>query len=199
MKRKYYLRGLGIGIFLTALILGISFSNRKEISDEEVIKRAKELGLVESTYLNNMATKPESESEQESEPEQESKAEEVAGMEEPVETEPIKETETQPAKEPETEPSNTEPSNTEPSNTEPEETVTDEPVATEEEFVTLEIVRGDSSTKVAQKLEELGLIEDYKAFDRFLSENGYDKKIKAKTYQISKNVTEEEIAKTITK
>ena len=29
MKLKYYLRGLGIGMIVTALILGISFSNRQ--------------------------------------------------------------------------------------------------------------------------------------------------------------------------
>ena len=35
MKLKYYLRGLGIGMIVTALILGISFSNRQgqEIPD----------------------------------------------------------------------------------------------------------------------------------------------------------------------
>ena len=45
MKLKYYLRGLGIGIILTTLILTISFSGKK-VSDEEVIKRAEELGMV---------------------------------------------------------------------------------------------------------------------------------------------------------
>ena len=194
MKRKYYLRGLGIGIFFTALILGVSFSNRKGISDEEVIKRAKELGLVESTYLNNVATKPEPESKPEAE----------SGTEEPIETKPAKEPETEPAKETEANPSNTEAEefvteeSTQSGETEkPEEST--ESVATEDEFVTLEIIRGDSSTKVAQKLEELGVIEDYKAFDRYLGKNGYDVKIKAKTYQIPTNATEEEIAIIITK
>ena len=41
MKLKYYLRGLGIGIIVTTLILMISFSMHKtEISDEEIIERA---------------------------------------------------------------------------------------------------------------------------------------------------------------
>lgn len=48
MKLKYYLRGLGTGIVVTALVLGISLSHGKEnISDEEVKKRAAELGMVE--------------------------------------------------------------------------------------------------------------------------------------------------------
>ena len=45
MKLKYYLRGLGIGMILTTFILMISFSGKK-MSDEEVIKRAEELGMV---------------------------------------------------------------------------------------------------------------------------------------------------------
>lgn len=47
MKLKYYLRGLGIGIIVTTIILMVSFSGRKEeMSDEEVIARAKQLGMV---------------------------------------------------------------------------------------------------------------------------------------------------------
>lgn len=45
MKLKYYLRGLGIGIILTTLIITISGS-RKKLSDSEIITRAMELGMV---------------------------------------------------------------------------------------------------------------------------------------------------------
>lgn len=45
MKLKYYLMGLGIGIFITTLVLSIG--NKKEkLSDEEIIARARELGMV---------------------------------------------------------------------------------------------------------------------------------------------------------
>ena len=47
MKLKYYLRGMGIGIIVTTIILTISFSQREvEISDAEIISRAVELGMV---------------------------------------------------------------------------------------------------------------------------------------------------------
>lgn len=47
MKLKYYLRGMGIGIIVTTIILAISFSQRKvEISDEQVMVRAAALGMV---------------------------------------------------------------------------------------------------------------------------------------------------------
>ena len=47
MKLKYYLRGLGIGIFATVIILTIaSLGKKKDLTDEEIIARAKELGMV---------------------------------------------------------------------------------------------------------------------------------------------------------
>ena len=63
MKLKYYLRGLGTGIVVTALILGISngVSGDKAMTDEEVLARAKQLGWSESTVLSEMAKSPESE------------------------------------------------------------------------------------------------------------------------------------------
>ncbi|WP_024866506.1 hypothetical protein [Butyrivibrio sp. FCS014] len=49
MKLKYYLRGMGIGIILTAIVMGFALGGRKTtISDAEVIRRAKELGMIEA-------------------------------------------------------------------------------------------------------------------------------------------------------
>jgi len=53
MKLKYYLRGLGIGIVVTALIMGlISLSKKETLSDAEVIARAEKLGMVQSGVLS---------------------------------------------------------------------------------------------------------------------------------------------------
>ena len=50
MKLKYYLRGMGIGIILTAIVMGFALGGRKAaLSDAEVIKRAKALGMIESS------------------------------------------------------------------------------------------------------------------------------------------------------
>ena len=50
MKLKYYLRGMGIGIILTAIVMGFALGGRKAaLSDAEVIKRAKALGMVETS------------------------------------------------------------------------------------------------------------------------------------------------------
>ncbi len=50
MKLKYYLRGMGIGIILTAIVMGFALGGRKKtISDAEVIERAKALGMIEAS------------------------------------------------------------------------------------------------------------------------------------------------------
>lgn len=49
MNLRYYLRGLGIGIIVTAVIMGIISRGKQEPLDNEEIKaRAQELGMVES-------------------------------------------------------------------------------------------------------------------------------------------------------
>lgn len=48
MKLKYYLRGIGIGVVVTAIIMGIALGGRKqELSDSEIRQRALELGMVD--------------------------------------------------------------------------------------------------------------------------------------------------------
>ena len=49
MKFKYFLRGLGTGIIFATLVCFVAFntSGSKEISDKEVIERARKLGMVE--------------------------------------------------------------------------------------------------------------------------------------------------------
>jgi hypothetical protein len=45
MKLKYYMRGLGIGILITTIVLSIG-GKKEKITDEEIMARAKELGMV---------------------------------------------------------------------------------------------------------------------------------------------------------
>ena len=53
MERKYYLRGLGLGIAVTAIIMGIAMPDSRAMTNDEIIARAKELGLVENTVLSD--------------------------------------------------------------------------------------------------------------------------------------------------
>lgn len=54
MEKKYYFRGLGLGIIVTAVIMGIALSGggkKEKMTDAEVIARAKELGMIEDSTL----------------------------------------------------------------------------------------------------------------------------------------------------
>lgn len=226
MRLKYYLRGLGIGMAVTALILGIAstVSNKKNtMTDAEIIARAKELGMTEKTVLSE-AVKKEPDTEPESqEPETETKEEpevEPKTKEEPEvesDTEPETDDETKPdeealePKQPEEEPKALEPERMENAEPEadpksdkkeaaPEEEATPEKEAAEVlEVVVIEIVRGDSSDSVSRKLADMGLVESAPAYDKYLCTNGYDKKIQTGTYEIQKGATQEEIARIITR
>ncbi len=49
MRAKYFLKGMGIGVTVTAIIFTVAFAlNPPTLSDEEVIARAKMLGMVET-------------------------------------------------------------------------------------------------------------------------------------------------------
>jgi len=191
MKLKYYLRGLGTGIAVTALMIGISSiaSSQKTMSDEEVIVRAKELGMVERTVLADTVEATE-------------EATEDATVEETEESEEESEPEGQ------TPSGNDEAEIVEPENPEPEIQEEPEPAEPETELpfgmpdeagtVFMNISRGDSSVSVSRRLEELGLIDSSEDFDRYLCRNGYDKRIQTGNYEIPVNATQEEIALLIT-
>lgn len=52
MNLKYYLRGLGLGIVMTAIIMGIATHGKdKSLTNEEIIEKAKELGMIEDEQL----------------------------------------------------------------------------------------------------------------------------------------------------
>ena len=195
MKLKYYLRGLGIGILVTTVILSLAGVGRKNMTDEEVVKRAKELGMAESTLLSDLPDQTKTDEVRPTEPE-------ISLQPETSEPEAGPEPE-EPASTPETPAAPEETTTTQETPAAPEET----PVSTEDgnpdtppgETVTLVIGRGESSTTVSKNLKKAGIVEDAAAFDRFLCNNGYDKKIITGTYEIPYGASEEEIAKIITR
>ena len=68
MKLKYYLRGLGIGIVVTAIIMTVALGNKQPMTDDEVIARAKQLGMIENSVLTELAEKNETKNETKEEP-----------------------------------------------------------------------------------------------------------------------------------
>ena len=210
MKLKYYLRGLGIGMIVTALILGISFSNRQDqtsqiMTDDQIREREAELGMVDSSELTLAALQNSEKQPTEGTPEETTQTQEQNNIEaEPETTVPA---ETQATVEPETtqEPEAT--AEPEPEKTaEPEKTVgpetTAEPEVTEApqrtQTASITIQRGDDSGSASRRLYEAGLVENAKAFDNYLCNNGYSRSINPGTYEIAPGTSEEEIAKIIT-
>lgn len=222
MKLKYYLRGLGTGIIVTALILGISYavSVDKTMTDEEVLARAKQLGWSESTVLSEMVKVPEEDAPQEEQNTINAETEDITETKTETETEDITETET----ETETEDIAETEVETETEDIADAEDVTEtegiSEVTAEDEVtdsedvlesgnkqfgmpdeagtVTITIVRGDSSDSVSRMLEEAGLVDSASAYDKYLCQNGYDKSIRVGKFDIPADATGEEIAKMIT-
>ncbi len=232
MNLKYYLRGLGIGVIVTALIMGIATGGKEKLSNAEIRERAKALGMVEEgTLLENASQTPLEEAEKAQEG-LETITQEPDAVKEPDEdTEEMKksaEEEMAEAGEPDTTPEEPEAISEEP-DTKPEEPdqtadepakvvetpnemaeedptdpVMDEVEGTQKEepsaagSVSIRIVQGDGSYSACKRLEEAGLIESASEFDLFLYQNGYDKKIRAGTFEIPANADGEKIARIIT-
>ena len=213
MKLKYYLRGLGIGMAVTALILGISFSGRQgqeaqTLTDEQIRERASELGMVDSSELTLAALQnsaqpqttmePEVTEESETMTEPEATAELETATEPKATAEPEMTTKPEVTAEPEmtTKPETTaEPEMT----TKPEATKEPELItAPEQSQTTITIKKGSDSGSVSRVLYEAGLVENAKAFDNYLCNNGYSRSINPGIYEIAPGTSEEEIAKIIT-
>ena len=194
MKLRTYLRGLGLGLIVAALVTGVG--SQQTMSDEQIKSRAKELGMMEGhTYLNQVDAAIETE--------ETAETEETTETEETVETVIVEtlESESRVELESETAAEETKAQETVPeAESEPVEESREQPVedTMAPETVTFQIHRGDSSVSVAKRLAEAGLVGDAKAFDRYLCQNGYDKKIRTGTYEIQSDSSNEEIAKIIT-
>ena len=186
MKLKYYLRGLGIGILVTAVIMGVTQGSRKEtLSDREIRERAAALGMVEPG--NSLADLEAAETPAATEiPEA---IETPAATETPEAIETPAATETPEAAET--------PAATEAPAATPEVTArpTQKPAEEEEgSSYTFEIQAGDSSYQVAYRLQQAGLVADARDFDNYLCSKGYDRKLKTGSYEIPETATEEEIS-----
>lgn len=194
MKLKYYLRGLGAGILFSVLIFSFIVGNKSEtLSDAEIIKRAKELGLVEKTTIDM------------------NKLKESSGIPttKPTPTLTPRPTATNtptptPTDVPESTPTPTStptpiPTST-PSPTPTESPKPTEPIGTEgtDKTVKITVVRGMTSEDVAYLVKEAGIVEDALALNTFLIRNGYAERLRVGTFELKTGMTQEEIAKRLT-
>ena len=215
MNLKYYLRGLGVGIVVTSLILGIGLGSRKEtLSNEEIKERARELGMVEESITVAEAAAQKEEEAQEAEvtvapvPEEnaESDAEPIVNAEPEVSSEPAVSTGAAPeaSEEPNVSAASEPAASTAPeAGATPEagvkpvadEAEEDSGAAPEKEIVDITINPGEGSYVISQKLEQSGLIDDAAEYDAYLCDNGFHTKLRAGVHKIPMGSTREEIAK----
>lgn len=223
MKLKCYLRGLGTGIVVTALILGISLSHGKEsLSDEEIKKRAGELGMVEEFERLEEASKEkdiekteENETGVSSNGMADSQISSVSRDTVKAETDQTKadgsKLDEKEDSKPDTDKSGFGSSIEKEENSEahPAEDVNNQPDDQKEDSVAegegtdgktgksivLEVRSGEGSLSVAKRAAEAGLVADAEEFDRFLCSGGYDKRICTGKHEIPEGASMEEIAK----
>ncbi len=168
MRIRMYLRGLGIGIIVTALIMGLTSGRKQSLSDEEIKTKAAALGMVEQDTVLKPVISEEAE---------------------PTPTpEPTKEAEPTPEPTKEAEPTPT---------PEPTKEAADNTVKTSGKF-TIEIAGGSGSETVCALLERGGAIASASDFDQYLCDHGYDHKIRAGKHTIPAGADYETIAKIIT-
>ena len=215
MKLKYYLRGLGIGIVVTAIIMSIT-NKPQELTDAQIKMRALELGMVEESVLADLQAKEDANVEtvedvlnQFAQEQEEQKQEEVAVDEteveetsdevtedevttEEVDAEDVPSTEAEEVVEeqPEVEVIPEEP--VQETVSEKEDNIKDEVV---ESYTIIKVEKGNGSEIVSRRLYEAGLVESATEYNQFLVRNGYDRRLCVGNHEIPAGATEEEMAR----
>lgn len=190
MKLKYYLRGIGIGIIVTTIILTISFSGRKEeISDEEVIARATQLGMV---MQEDEPVEEETESTEQRETQ-------VGDMSEPEETEDTQALESSGQEESGIQQPKQESISGQNDAIERDMSQNDTVSENESEMFRLIIQKGDVCRVVCEKLAEGGVITDSEALRKYLFEIGYASNMSVGQYDIPYGASNQEIAEILEK
>lgn len=227
MRMRYYLRGLGIGIVVTALLMGFTKGGQKEtLTDAEIVERAKSLGMVESSVLsadlgnkeeisvNDISevnqqeaqqTQPETQTDNLTQTQPEAKTDNLTQTDSEKETENNSSTQIDSEKEIEKDnpaktdlENNTENDKTKKTKPDAETVKSDQADSAEKRYV-VSIYSGDGSRTVANRLEEMGVIEDAAEFDRYLCQNGYDKRLTTGNHEIKAGADEKEIAEALVK
>ncbi len=214
MNIKSYLRGIGAGMIVTALIMGVQSGKSHAMTEAEIINAAKNLGMVESSTLLEMNKQNAVEASVSSIPVAPGNISDIdsALVSEEAEASMIdREPDVTLPVEPvvlETESTISDDIN---DSIETEETSTIEPEAINpmpegeagfesgDDYVTIRVIKGDSSVSVSRRIFEAGLVESAVEFDRYLCQNGYDKSISVGEYKIPMGSEFDDIAKIVTR
>lgn len=179
MKLKYYLRGLGIGILVTAAILTIIYHTKGSMSDSQIKKRAAQLGMVmastEEDTLFAQTTQADTTIEE-------------TGTISVEETTTVVETTEAVTEAP-----------TEKPTEKPTEAPTEKPTEPAAAEAVLTISPGMYSESVSAELVRLGIITNQKEFNSYLVNNGYAERIQTGDFKVKADMSYDEIARIITR
>ncbi len=176
MRFKYYLRGAGLGILFSTVIMMVAFhTHGNHISEEEVVKRAGELGMV---WADDEPAYSSEEIDTQTEPQTESQAKPEAE----TETEPEAETQSETQSESETE---SESERQTPPNTAQQG---------DDSSVTITVVKGEVCRTLAEDLAKAGLVADAEEFRVYMGDHNYASFIHVGEFEIPRGSTYEEIA-----
>ena len=217
MRLKYFLRGVGIGMLVTTIILTATHASERRMSDSEVIDRAIELGMSFSASHSGQQSGTEEASTDESSTGQETSGDDVTddlqhdgetetemGSQSPSETvsESTSDGEASPGKESEAVTGMTTQAITETTTeltTENNNAGSAAGVMNNEVTCTINITKGMSSRTVCDMLKQNGIIEDAADFDRYLIKTGYDDKIRVGEVEVNSGMTYEELTASLYK
>lgn len=215
MNLKYYLRGLGLGIVMTAVIMGITVPDKeRNLTDEEIVEKAKDLGMIEDSELAEYLEEAKAETEERvrneiaaanaaMEMERLSKEENIGEGGETAVQEPESGAQPKPEEEEEQEATQEGIMESRQSAAEEQDALPDNSNGEKEEEisepVSFIVKKGETPYSIGQRLEEEGLLPEDANFDRFLVDNGYDTKVVAAEYEIPEGADMEMIALIITK
>ena len=165
MRLKYYIRGIGAGILLATIILSVSFYfgggyKNKDLTDDEIIARAEELGMVMGEDQEDASAEDE-----QSLDDDDDEAEEDS---ESAENEPEKPEEEMTLEE----------------FVQEAESAAPEPEDTTISYQAFTVSAGQSSETIANNLYSKGLIDDAKSFNKYLGELGVDDRIQSGTFYV---------------
>ena len=208
MKLKYYLRGLGIGILVTAVIMSVT-NKPKEMTDAQIKMRARELGMVEESVLSDLQAKEELSDMAAVEEMLNEYTQEEENVEEVTETD-----EAEVITEEVTETEKAEVITEEVAELEEAEVITEEVTGTNKEveeteesdkvdvideviesFTVVKVERGNGSEVVSRRLYEAGLVESAVEYNQFLVKNGYDRRLSVGNHEIPAGASYEEMAR----
>lgn len=179
MRLKYYLRGLGIGIMVTTVVLAISFAKHcNTMSDAEIIARAKELGMVMREDAGGHTLKEDPDAGDLDGDGQQSPAADGDVQAPSAEGDQGQQAPSVGGDQDQQAPT-------------ADGDQGQQTTVTQHEFT---VERGDSSNMVSQRLAQMGLVDNADAFNHYMTENSFDSRLLPGKVMIPEGSTYEEIA-----